>query len=93
LRSSRCATSPVAKGAARAPEKRKPSGFAWPHAVQIVTGRVYGLAVGSTPTDREPTLPGQVLVETVASSRRYWCTNAMAMLPSPTAAATRLTGL
>ena len=36
---------------------------------------------------------GQVLVETVASSRRYWCTNAMAMLPSPTAAATRLTGL
>src|SRR5215216_6178399 len=26
------------------------------------------------------------------ASRRYWCTNAMAMLPSPTAAATRLTG-
>jgi succinylarginine dihydrolase len=37
--------------------------------------------------------PGQVLLETVASSRRNWCTNAMAILPSPTAAATRLTGL
>ena len=29
----------------------------------------------------------------VAASRRYWCTKAIAMLPSPTAAATRLTGL
>src|SRR5204862_1530281 len=27
-----------------------------------------------------------------SASRRYWCTNAMAMLPSPTAAATRFTG-
>ncbi len=27
-----------------------------------------------------------------AASRRYWCTKAIAMLPSPTAAATRLTG-
>ena len=27
-----------------------------------------------------------------AASLRYWCTNAIAMLPSPTAAATRLTG-
>ena len=30
---------------------------------------------------------------TVPASRRYWCTKAIAMLPSPTAAATRLTGL
>ena len=27
-----------------------------------------------------------------SASLRYWCTNAMAMLPSPTAAATRFTG-
>ena len=29
----------------------------------------------------------------VSGSLRYWCTKAIAMLPSPTAAATRFTGL
>ena len=35
----------------------------------------------------------QVPWERASASRRYWCTNAIAMLPSPTAAATRFTGL
>jgi len=36
-----------------------------------------------------PAGPGQA----GGRSLRYWCTNAIAMLPSPTAAATRFTGL
>jgi len=31
--------------------------------------------------------------ERASASLRYWCTKAIAMLPSPTAAATRFTGL
>src|SRR5262249_19596488 len=48
----------------------------------------------SAPPMRACSYPsGEAIAATGSASRRYWCTNAIAMLPSPTAAATRFTGL